>query len=156
MPVAYYLMKKRTAKISTKDEKNIKRWIQLSILNRVFSSHTTSYQNILRTIIKNSEEFPLEKIIKESQKQGRSMNMTRVQIENLVDKAVYGSQDAWAILTLLNPDKNYSLSFEEDHIYPKSELEAEDLRNGGNYVQICNFWKDQKIKKKERWGQRRG
>lgn len=134
MPVAYYLMKKRTAKISTKDEKNIKRWIQLSILNRVFSSHTTSYQNILRTIIKNSEEFPLEKIIKESQKQGRSMNMTRVQIENLVDKAVYGSQDAWAILTLLNPDKNYSLSFEEDHIYPKSELEAEDLRNGGNYV----------------------
>lgn len=134
MPVAYYLMKRGTARLNAKDEKNIKRWIQLSILNRVFSSHTTSYQNMLRAIIKASEEFPLEKIMSESEKQGRSMNMTRPQIESLVDKAVYGSQDAWAILTLLNPDKNYSLSFEEDHIYPKSELEAEDLRNGGNYV----------------------
>lgn len=65
----------------------------------------------------------------------RNMDTNEESLEQLIEKAQYGSQDSWSLLTLLQPglafeDKKYH----EDHIYPASSLTKEQLNDGGNYL----------------------
>lgn len=56
-------------------------------------------------------------------------------LEEFIDKARYGTQNSWTILTMLYPSLAYEdKTFHEDHIYPSSKLSKEQLENGGNFV----------------------
>ncbi|MDR1026876.1 MAG: DUF262 domain-containing protein [Rickettsiales bacterium] len=135
LPFAQFLMQNEQKKIEDADLLNVRRWIQLSVLSRAFSSGTTAYLTKLREIIRGKTDFPLDEIVKESNAMGHTMDILPEQLEKLVDESYYGSPDAWTLLTLLYPSYDYeNIRYNEDHIYPKSKLTDEQLKNGGNFI----------------------
>lgn len=135
LPLAQFLMQNNCEKIDGINLENVKKWIRLSILSRVFGTSTTSYLTKLRETIKGKNIFPVDDIVRESGLIRRNMEFTREQLEELVNNASYGSQDAWAILTLLYPSYNYeNIRYNEDHIFPKSKMTSDQYKNGGNFI----------------------
>ena len=136
LPVAQFLKDNKTENPDIKNIQLINKWIQLSIISRVFAGQTPAYLTALRKDIKNKSEFPLDIIKSTSAKLGKPMTINKDNIEGIVDDAKKSSQLSWAILTLLYPNKDYiGEKFHEDHIYPESKLSNEQLnKEGGNYV----------------------
>ncbi len=135
LPLAYFLMKNNNTKLDDTNLKNVNRWIQLSILNRVFGGQTTSYLKKLREDIIWNEKFPLEQIIKISNTYNKNMDINEDSLDDIIEKAKKGSQDSWALLTLLYPSNNYkNIIFHEDHIYPYSKLSDKQKSYGGNFI----------------------
>lgn len=135
IPLAQFLMQNQQESVEGDNLARIKRWIMLSILCRVFGASTTTYLTKLRETIKGKSEFPLDDIIRESGYIRGSMEITYDQLKELVYNARYGSQDAWALLTLLYPFYNYeNISYNEDHIFPKSKMTSEQYKNGGDFI----------------------
>lgn len=135
LPLAYYLYSKQNINIEKSDKEKILNWIQLSILNGVFGGQTTQYLTKLRTIIKNKKQFPLSEIQIESNLMNKPMSIDKDILEDFINKARYGTQNSWTILTMLYPSLAYEDKiFHEDHIYPSSKLSKEQLDLGGNYV----------------------
>ena len=141
LPLALYLKENELEKVSAVSDgqlKNIKKWIQLSILGRVFGASTTGYLTRLRNEVTwENKDFPLDEIIRVSNNGGKNMSIDEEHLGNIIDKAKKGSQDCWAILTLLYPSLDYSnVVFHEDHIYPSSKLrktkKSEDVDNLAN------------------------
>ena len=126
---------KQNINIDESDKEKILNWIQLSILNGVFGGQTTQYLTKLRTLIKNKKQFPLFEIQAESGLMNKRMTIDKDILEDFIDKARYGTQNSWTILTMLYPSLAYGDKiFHEDHIYPSSKLSKEQLDYGGNFV----------------------
>ena len=135
LPLAYFIKTNELKKINDDDFVKIKKWVQLSILGRVFSSQTTSYLTRLRRDVVWSNSFPLNQIIKASNEANKNMDINEDRLEDIIEKAKKGSQDSWALLTLLYPSHNYrDVNFHEDHIYPYSKLNKEQKINGGDFI----------------------
>lgn len=135
LPLAYFLMKSGKIKLDDNDLKSVKRWVQLSILNRVFGSQTTSYLSKLRKDVVWSVNFPLDQIIKISNSYNKNMDINEDRLDDIIEKAKKGSQDSWALLTLLYPSNNYrDVVFHEDHIYPYSKLNKDQKNSGGDFI----------------------
>lgn len=135
LPLALYIKSNGINKVSDDDFIKIKRWIQVSILGRVFGSQTTSYLTRLRRDISWENTFPLNEIIKVSNEANKNMDINEDRLEDIIEKAKKGSQDSWALLTLLYPSHNYrDVNFHEDHIYPYSKLNKEQKGNGGDFI----------------------
>ncbi len=135
LPLALYIKSNGISKVSDDDFIKIKRWIQISILGRVFGSQTTSYLTRLRRDISWESTFPLNEIIKVSNEANKNMDINEDRLEDIIEKAKKGSQDSWALLTLLYPSHNYrDVNFHEDHIYPYSKLDKEQKGNGGDFI----------------------
>ena len=135
LPVAQFLFQNNKTELDSNNMKLIERWVQLSILARVFGAQTTSYLTQLRKEIKNTEIFPLQKILQASIKSGRSMSFDDQTLYDLIEKSKYSTQLSWAILTILYPNNDYRGEvFHEDHIYPQSKLSKKELELGGNFV----------------------
>ena len=135
LPLAYFIKTNNFNKVSDDDFVKIKKWIQLSILGRVFGSQTTSYLTKLRKDIVWERDFPLNEIIKVSNEANKNMDINEDRLDDIIKKAKKGSQDSWALLTLLYPSHNYrDVNFHEDHIYPYSKLNNEHKRNNGDFI----------------------
>ena len=133
--MAYFIKTNNFNKVSDDDFVKIKKWIQLSILGRVFGSQTTSYLTKLRKDIVWERDFPLNEIIKVSNEANKNMDINEDRLDDIIKKAKKGSQDSWALLTLLYPSHNYrDVNFHEDHIYPYSKLNNEHKRNNGDFI----------------------
>lgn len=137
LPLAYFFYFNKYSILDETDQKLILKWIQLSILNGVFGGQTTQYLEKLRSTIKNNvnNTFPLAEIQKASLTINKYMTIEENILEEFIDKARYGTQNSWTILTMLYPSLAYGDKiFHEDHIYPSSKLSKEQLDNGGNFV----------------------
>ena len=138
LPVAQYLKQNNIINLAKNDLLSIKKWIQLSVLGRVFSGQTPAYLTALRKVITGTIEFPLEKIKEASAKIGKTMSFDDEMLETLIDNAKKGSQISWAMLTLLFEDNDYTGAtvYHEDHIFPHSKLEANDKQKAsiGNFI----------------------
>lgn len=135
LPLAHFINVNEINKVSDDDFVKIKRWVQLSILGRVFGSQTTSYLTRLRRDVAWENVFPLSEIIKVSNEANKNMDVNGDRLEDIIEKAKKGSQDSWALLTLLYPSYNYrDVNFHEDHIYPYSKLNKEQKVNGGDFI----------------------
>jgi hypothetical protein len=133
--LAYFIKINGVDKVKNDDIPNIKKWIQLSILGRVFGSQTTSYLTRLRKEVNWGKSFPLEEIIKVSNAVNKNMDINEDRLEDIINRAKKGSQDCWALLTLLYPSHNIrDVKFHEDHIYPYSELSKKQKNDGGDFI----------------------
>ena len=153
LPLAWYLKANDVAKVSDVGEadlEEIKKWIQLSILARVFGSHTNTYLARLRSINDGwVGEFPLDSIIKNSNGPDTNMNFNEDRLDDIIKKAKKGSQESWALLTLLYPSNNYSdVVFHEDHIYPYSKLTTQQRKEGGDYISNIQLLEGRENRKK--------
>lgn len=135
LPLAHFINVNEINKVSDDDFVKIKRWVQLSILGRVFGSQTTSYLTRLRRDVAWEDVFPLNEIIKVSNEANKNMDINEDRLDDIIEKAKKGSQDSWALLTLLYPSHNYrDVHFHEDHIYPYSKLNKEQKGIGGDFI----------------------
>ena len=135
LPLAYFIKVNGLSKVRDDDVTDIKRWIQLSILGRVFGSQTTAYLTKLRKEVGWDNAFPLNEIIDASNQANRIMDINGDRLESIIERARKGSQDSWALLTLLYPSHNYrDVNFHEDHIYPYSKLSKEQKGSGGDFI----------------------
>lgn len=130
----------------------IKKWIYTTILSGVLNGQTNDFLLKLREIIKNYKgDIPLEEIKQMSKKLNKNMDINEDTIEAIVDKkAEHNSQFIWSILLILYPDYKYDqISFDEDHIFPKSLLTNKQLKSGGgNYIANIQLLKSQTNKEK--------
>lgn len=135
LPLAHFIKANDFKKVNDDDFIKIKRWVQLSILGRVFGSQTTSYLTKLRKEVTWKGSFPLNEIIKTSNETNKIMDINADRLDDIIEKARKGSQDSWALLTLLYPSHNYrDVNFHEDHIYPYSKLNHEQKEKGGDFI----------------------
>lgn len=134
IPIAYYLKSIEakesyvTSSKNTEDKANIRKWLTLSLIKRVFSGQP---DNVLRPIIKavkaSKNGFPLDKIKKQFTGTNKTILFSDEDIENLL-WSKYGQGFTFSILSLLYPNLDFSNNFHVDHIFPKSKFNRPNLR----------------------------
>lgn len=138
LPLALYMKEHHLKTLDTEDEAAVRKWIQLSILSGAFGGQTNSYLARLQKIVMGANRFPAEKILQVTRDDfRRNFDFSKEAIEEMVIKAKKSSQDAFSLLTLLYPGKNFTgEKFDEDHIFPFSKLTPlqRDKSRGGNFL----------------------
>lgn len=161
LPLALYMKEHKIAELDHEDEERVRKWIQFSILSGAFGGQTNSYLAKLQTIVSGAERFPVDKILQVTKDDfHRNFDFSVESVEEMVTNAKKGSQDAFTLLTILYPGKNYTgESFDEDHIYPISKLTTtqQDKKVGGNYLSNLQLLpqslnrNNKKAKNPEKW-----
>jgi hypothetical protein len=134
IPIAYYLKSIEakesyvTSSKNAEDKANVRKWLTLSLIKRVFSGQP---DNVLRPLIKaiksSKDSFPLEKIKKQFTGTNKTILFSDEDIENLL-WSKYGQGFTFSILSLLYPNLDFSNNFHVDHIFPKSKFNRPNLR----------------------------
>lgn len=138
LPIAYYLLKlgsknfiNSSAKNDVINQINIVTWLKLIFLKNVFGSSSDTTLNNTRDAIdkiKDHSTFPYSEINDELK---ISPNLTGEEVLMLLDTS-YKTKYSFLILSLLYPDRDWKdNSYQEDHIYPKSEFTTAKLKKRG-------------------------
>jgi hypothetical protein len=139
MPIAYYLSRRpdRNTYVdsgSTNQDKSIlKSWFaQVLIKQGIWGSGLDTLLRSIRTAIDGSDakQFPIREIQDAMSGVGKSLTFDDHELEEVLN-ARYGSQQAFAILTLLYPGLDLTQEFHEDHIFPKSKFTLGALKKVG-------------------------
>ncbi|MFW0714428.1 DUF262 domain-containing protein [Pedobacter sp. N23S346] len=137
IPIAYYLKSiglPESYETSSKviaDRSNVKKWLILSLLKKVFGGQPDNTLRIIRkTITENSDGFPLKQISEEFKGTNKTLNFTDEDIENML-WSKYGQSNTFSIMSLLYPSLDFRNKFHIDHIYPKSGMTEKKLRKRG-------------------------
>ncbi|WP_448104616.1 DUF262 domain-containing protein [Pedobacter panaciterrae] len=141
IPIAYYLKSiglPENYEISSKvvsDRADVKKWLILSLLKKVFGGQPDNTLRIIRkTIIDNSGGFPLQQIAQEFKGTNKTLYFNDEDIENLL-WAKYGQSNTFAIMSLLYPSLDFRNKFHIDHIFPKSGMTEKKLKKRGINVE---------------------
>lgn len=140
IPIAYYLFKRKFSntklykKINTKapnsfilsEVRLIKKWLMLSLVNRVFGGQSDGILSKLRTIIDDSSEaesFPLESILNGFRGTTKSLFMSEDEI-NVLLKTQKDDYLCYTILALISPELDDSYTIDIDHLHPASSFKS--------------------------------
>jgi len=152
IPIAYYLYKINATNSFVDSshniiqKNNIRRWLLLSLVKRVFGGQPDSVLIPIRRLINdNLEDFPVTQIIKQFEGTNKSLLFSDEDIEKLSGYK-YGKNFTFSVLSLLYPNLDYRNLFHIDHIYPKSLMSKRSLRQRGyseekieKYINYVNF-----------------
>ena len=134
LPIALYIKQTKKKNFSDSTQKddiicknNIQKWLVLVLLKGVFGgSSDTTLKHTQEVINKCSSKasFPCVSLNK---KLGMSSSFSPDEMDRLLGTG-YGTKNSYLILSLLYPDRDWTdKSFQEDHIYPKSEFTRSKL-----------------------------
>lgn len=132
LPIAQYLRNKNSSTYlsssnskDVQDQTNIQKWLLLMILKGSFGGSSDTTLTKIRNVIGDiSDAFPYNEINKELSVESVFNDM---EIENLLNTN-YATRYSYLILSLLYPDRDWKdTTFNEDHIYPKTEFERKKL-----------------------------
>ncbi len=138
IPVAYYVYKNGNPNnfdISTKyqdDRTQIKKFVIVSLLKRIFGGQPDNVLRPLREIIKAMVgSFSFDAVKTSLKITNKSLRMDEDDINDLL-YTKYGSNYAFSLLSLLYPTLDYRNVFHQDHIIPRSILKSQaKLRKQG-------------------------
>lgn len=151
IPIVYYIYKKRHTEAFLDrsqycDQRNeIRIWLLTMILGKVFRGHTDNILTTIRKVIKEAvengkEEFPAQEINQELNYR-KELVFTEISIQQLIDDTAYGSQYAFALLSLLCKEFDYdNIIFDVDHIHPKAKFNNKDLSIAGVKPEEIDFY----------------
>lgn len=142
IPIFYFLFKcpdvrlRGTSHGDHQSASLVRKWLCASLLNNVFSSSTdtllTSLRETLRTELLSSNTFPALDLVAVVEKSGRLASFD----ENAVNRVLeytYGGQRTFLALSLLYDEAAWgTMSFHQDHIFPRSRFVAKELRGTEN------------------------
>lgn len=135
IPIAYYIKKiglpenfVESSK-TLEDKINIKKWLGLSLLKKVFSGQSDNILRQIRKILQehNDNIFPIDKIIDKFAGTNKTIIFTEEDIDNILSYQ-YGQSFTFSVLTMIYPSFDYRNIFHVDHIYPKSLFSKRKLR----------------------------
>lgn len=147
IPIAYYLYKKGNPKNFVdsndfiEDRRNIKKFITVALLKRIFGGQPDNVLKPIREMIKsNLTKFPYDTIKNNLKITNKSMKFTEEEMEDLLNYK-YGKKYTFSVLSLLYPTLDYKNLFHQDHIFPKSLMKSRTkLRKKGlseEEIQFC-------------------
>ncbi len=126
IPIIYYIHKSKvrsnflTSKDYEEDRANIKKYLILSLIKRIFGGVPDNTLRPLREVIdKKHDQFPLDDIIARLKKTNKNLSFNKEEIESLLNLK-YNQSLTFSILVLLYPTLDFRNKFHEDHIHPKS------------------------------------
>ena len=135
IPIAYYIHYHSPelsweSTIGSQRRQRIHYWLTSALLNGTFNSRPDEVLKDAREEIQDSDdEFPLEAIHQRMRGRGKVVGFSEDVLESLLDETTYRSQKSFLLLSLLyypEPVKT-SVTYERDHIFPRSLLEEETL-----------------------------
>ncbi len=154
IPIAYYLMRIGLPKNYVESSKTqndrtaIKKWLNRSLIKRVFSGQPDNVLRPLRKLINEDSQngFPLDKIIDYFKGTNKTISFTEDDINENLLQLQYNDADTLSALMLIYPSYDFSKSVHVDHIYPKSLFASSKiLQNRGvpadqveNYMKYVN------------------
>lgn len=125
-PSNYYISQKYEA-----DRGNIKKWLGIALLKRVFGGAPDNVIKSLRKVIQeNPSTFPLDNIISAHKGQVKNFSLDEDEIDNLFSLK-YGNGRTFTLLSLLYPTLDFRNIFHLDHIHPRSYFTRSKLRRAG-------------------------
>ena len=133
IPIAYWLYKNRLAdkvskpSFSEKDKKSILKWLNLSLLKRIFSGQSDTILRRFREVIRNDSSgcFPFDGIVASCAGDAvRNYSFEDDFLEGLLSSQ-YQSPACTLVLQLLYPDKviQFGKAVAQDHMHPKTTFE---------------------------------
>ena len=133
IPIAYWLYKNRLANrvskpsFSEKDKKSILKWLNLSLLKRIFSGQSDTILRRFREVIRNDSSgcFPFDGIVASCAGDAvRNYSFEDDFLEGLLSSQ-YQSPACTLVLQLLYPDKviQFGKAVAQDHMHPKTTFE---------------------------------
>jgi hypothetical protein len=138
IPVAYYVHRRGlTPSYRVSDKKDdredraaLRSWVLRSLIVRgVWGSGLDTLLRDLREIIRRdgADGFPLAAIEYAMARRGKSLEVTDALIEDILGLA-YGGGRTWAVLATLFDHVDTRMQYHEDHVFPKSQLDARALK----------------------------
>ena len=136
IPIAFWLYRNNLAdKVSKqsfpeKDKVSILKWLNLSLLKRIFSGQSDTILRRFREVIRNdaSGGFPIDKLVSSCAGDAvRNYSFDGEFVEGLLS-ASYQSPIGSLVLQLLYPDKviRFGKAVAQDHMHPKTMFEDKD------------------------------
>ncbi|MBQ7155439.1 MAG: DUF262 domain-containing protein [Synergistaceae bacterium] len=128
IPVIYYIYHKNIAGQITKptynadDRKNIARWLNLTFIRSIFSGQADSVLVSMRNVLKHTQavNFPAQELMNAFKSNPtKNYSLDDDFIDGLL-KAHKGSNEAFYVLSLLQPDLDFSKTLHQDHLHPAS------------------------------------
>lgn len=146
IPVAYYIYKIGNpinfdvASKHLDDRNQIKKFVIVSLLKRVFGGQPDNVLRPMREIIKGmADKFSFDAIKSNLKITNKSLKIDDDDINELL-YTKYGSNYAFSLLALLYPTLDYRNIFHQDHIIPRSLLKSQaKLRKLGLTTDQINF-----------------
>jgi len=135
IPIAYYIHHHDPdlaweSKTGSETRQRIHYWLTSALLNGTFNSRPDEVLQDARDAIQESAgAFPLEAIHQQMRGRGKVVGFSPDVVESLLDETTYRSQKSFLLLSLLyypEPVKQ-NVTYQRDHIFPKSMLEVETL-----------------------------
>lgn len=129
--------------VSTKfiqDRADLKKWLILSLLKRVFGGQPDNVLRIIRKTIQDKPgNFPLNGIIDQFKGTNKTLLFTDEDIQNLT-WSKYGQSNTFAVLSLMYPSLDFRNKFHVDHIFPKSKMIERHLKKRGIAADSINTY----------------
>jgi|MDTG01.2.fsa_nt_gb hypothetical protein len=138
IPVAYYVHRRGlTPSYRVSDKKDdredraaLRSWVLRSLIVRgVWGSGLDTLLRDLREIIRRdgANGFPLAAIEYAMARRGKSLEVTDALIEDVLGLS-YGGGRTWAVLATLFDHVDTRMQYHEDHVFPRSQLDARALK----------------------------
>lgn len=135
IPIAYFIYKNGLedqildSSQWEKDRKAIREWLARALFKGMFGGTPDAIYPRMRDLIdENIGSFPLEKIIASYRRSRRSISFNNDDIDNLLELQ-YGKSKTYCALTLIYPDLDHSVKYEQDHIHPKSKFHKKIMKS---------------------------
>ena len=143
LPVAYYVHRRKltntyresTAEAVVSDRQLLKNWTLRSLVARgIWGSGLDSLLGDLRTVIDQHGKsgFPVLELERAMARRGKSLTVDKEFVDGVLD-LTYGGKTTFATLALIFDHVNTRNDFHQDHVFPKSlvDAEASRLRSAG-------------------------
>ena len=150
IPLGYYLDRRGLGSSyldsghTAGDRLNIQYWVARSLMKRgIWGSGLDRFLSRLRETIRvNGEsQFPVSEIDAAMTSLGKSLTFQPAEIDELLDLS-FGSPRVFPVLALLYPGVDFSKSFHEDHIYPRSRFTRAKLLSSGISADLVDEYLD--------------
>lgn len=135
IPIAQYMhhhdpVMSQNKKQGMRTRRRIHYWLTSALLNGTFNSRPDEVLEDARDAIRDSDgEFPLEEIHQRMRGRGKVVGFSEEVVDTLLEETTYRSQKSFLLLSLLYyPEPvQRNITYQRDHIFPKSRLEATKL-----------------------------
>lgn len=136
IPLAYYIYRKglwdeldKPLDKYVANKKVMRQWLHMSLLKSVFSGQTDTLLTTLRRIIRDHLDepvFPLAHIIEAYRGTNKDLHFD----EDFIDRLLATQKDngsCFSILALIQPDLDYRLPLDKDHLHPSIAFSSKHL-----------------------------
>jgi hypothetical protein len=158
IPVAHYLYLNPgetllgSSRWETRNAADIRRWLTMALLNRVFGGASdtmlSSLREVLRSHGRNGRDFPVARLNAAISQRGRSAAFNDESIKGLL-ALQYGKPNTFLALTLLYDDTAWgNITHHQDHIFPKRDFTYAGLGR----ADVADGDMDRLIELKDRFG----